>query len=64
MILDIHKELSGSLSSLECANDFISNENREKTFWEIYCERLFVHNNKKFNGGTQTNDVLPVFKGQ
>ena len=64
MILHIHKELTDSLSLLGCANQFIYNENRRKNFGKFSAKDLIVHNNKKFNRGTQTNDVLPVFKGQ
>ena len=64
MILHIHKELIDSLSLIGCANEFIYNENRRQNFGKFSAKDLLVHNNKKFNRGTQTNDVSAVFKGQ
>ena len=61
MILHIHKELTDSLSLLGCANEFIYNENLRKNFGKFSAKDLLVHNDKKFNKETQTNDVLPVF---
>ena len=64
MILHIHKKLADSLSLLGSANEFIYIENRRKNFDKFSAKDLLVHNNKKFNRGTQTDDALPVFKGQ
>ena len=35
----------------------------EKKLGKLTAKDLLVCNNKKFNRGTQTSDVLPVFKG-